>query len=330
LFYYITFKAEDGSVETRKTNSLTEKNLNYITDEMTLAVYELYEEAKEILTKGNISKRYKTTYIPKRSGKKRRIDEPDEELKAYMKKVVDVFTNTLKILFPQSSYAYIQEKSSKDMAIVHKNAYMIMKFDIKDFFKNCSLDFIMKAMETVYPFCIFDTEVIKSIVKACMLKYNGVYGLPQGAPTSPILSNIAMIPFDFEFERIYNPKGTTNYSRYADDIVISVMSVEENSFMLQTKNRRNKYFLYVEIFIESKLWYYNKFFSLNHDKSTMICMKDKCGAWVLGIMVNKDGNITIGHENKQKLKAVSLTLRFSKQDLLYYLNEKTFVSQSDF
>ena len=87
MFYYITFKAEDGSVETRKTNSLTEKNLNYITDEMTLAVYELYEEAKEILTKGNISKRYKTTYIPKRSGKKRRIDEPDEELKAYMKKV---------------------------------------------------------------------------------------------------------------------------------------------------------------------------------------------------------------------------------------------------
>lgn len=36
------------------------------------------------------------------------------------------------------------------------------------------------------------------------------------------------------------------------------------------------------------------------------------------------------NENKQKLKAVSLTLRFSKQDLLYYLNEKTFVSQSDF
>lgn len=33
---------------------------------------------------------------------------------------------------------------------------------------------------------------------------------------------------------------------------------------------------------------------------------------------------------KQQLKAVSLTLRFSKDDLLYYLNEKTFISPSDF
>ena len=44
--------------------------------------------------------------------------------------------------------------------------------------------------------------------------------LPQGAPTSPILANIAMIPLDYELEMECINKGY-KYSRFADDIIIS-------------------------------------------------------------------------------------------------------------
>ena len=46
------------------------------------------------------------------------------------------------------------------------------------------------------------------------------YSLPQGAPTSPILSNIVMLNFDNEIEKIVLEKRI-RYTRYADDMTFS-------------------------------------------------------------------------------------------------------------
>ena len=46
------------------------------------------------------------------------------------------------------------------------------------------------------------------------------YRLPQGAPTSPTLSNIVMEPIDKEIMDYANANGLV-YSRYADDITVS-------------------------------------------------------------------------------------------------------------
>ncbi len=286
---YITFiDKETGKAITRSVSELTKKNSLWI-DNVLPHVYHLYEEAQKILSEGDLSKRYRTEYIPKQSGGKRRLDKPDEGLKNYMREVIDVFVNGLNLVFPQSSYAYIKNRSPKQMAEAHREAQTIIRFDIKDFFYNCSLEFIMASMEEVYPFCLMDTTVLEVIIKACMLKYDDHYGLPQGAPTSPILSNIAMIPIDYLLDDLY-----PNYTRYADDLFISYKrgqlsqkwSIEQMSSIIQRK-------------LSSK----NKRFILNKDKSKAINIVKTGGTWVLGMIVNRDQNITIGSKNKQRLKA---------------------------
>ena len=47
--------------------------------------------------------------------------------------------------------------------------------------------------------------------------------LPQGAPTSPMLSNLSVVKFDEEVDSIANSCGL-RYSRYADDISLSTQS----------------------------------------------------------------------------------------------------------
>lgn len=52
------------------------------------------------------------------------------------------------------------------------------------------------------------------------LLHENLYSLPQGAPTSPILSNIAMIEFDQEMSSLAKTYDLA-YTRYADDLVFS-------------------------------------------------------------------------------------------------------------
>ena len=56
--------------------------------------------------------------------------------------------------------------------------------------------------------------------------------LPQGAPTSPMLSNLVMYDFDRSVEEIANEFGLT-YTRYADDLTLSTASEEFNRVKAQ-------------------------------------------------------------------------------------------------
>lgn len=289
---YITFiDKRNGEAITQSVSELTEKNSTSI-DNVLPDIYRLYEEAQRILAEGDLSKRYRTEFKPKQSGGKRRIDKPDEELKKYMRDVNNVFVKKLNLVFPQASYAYIENRSPKQLAQAHRNARIIAKFDIKNFFNNCTLEFIMTAMQEVYPFCLMDTTVLEVIVKACMLKYDDHYGLPQGAPTSPILSNIAMIPIDYYFSNRYK-----NYARFADDIYISFKRGQYS--FIYGRDTLEELSFYVGKWLNFK----NKYFVLNHRKTQMVNIVKEGGVWVLGMVINKDHNITIGSKEKQILKA---------------------------
>jgi len=314
--FYISFWDEKyQKVKTLQVEEFTRKNLDFV-DPMLPYLYNLYEEAEEILSQGDISKRYKTTYIPKKSGGKRKIDEPDEELKRYMKKVVDVFTNKFSLFFPESTFAYIKGRNTKKMAEVHKGKKIILKVDIKDFFSNCTLKFILDAMLKVYPFCIMDIEVLETIVKACMIKHDGEYRLPQGAPTSPLLSNIAMIPVDFylmEYSR-HSMFGVYVYTRYADDIY---MSFGKDINFMQVLNNG-------EMYIENIIKNYNPKFQLNKDKTHLVRMSKTNGVWITGIMLNKYDNITIGYKSKKQLKAIIWSFLVDTKNQKYWSKEELY------
>ncbi|MBQ2917309.1 MAG: RNA-directed DNA polymerase [Clostridia bacterium] len=325
---YISYiNKKNNQIETRDTSGPTEKNIQELGKRLQCFYY-LYEEALKILQNGDVSSRYRTEDRLKKNKTRRRIDVPDEELMKYQKKVVDIFNNHLALVFPQSVYGYVKGRSPKAMAEVHRNQYQVIKMDIKDFFPNCTLDFIMKSMSTVYPFCLLDSELIETIIKPCMIFYDGQYRLPQGAPTSPILSNIAMIPVDYELESgALNGRGYNyTYTRFADDIIIShgefdfssSISAEERILSLifgieyeePPKSLEEKYSEIKKITcnvintIKDCLHNQNPNFKINSEKTKVL--NTECGnVWMLGVTVGQD--VKIGNQRKQGLKATLWT-----------------------
>ena len=313
--FYITYLAKETKMtKTRSTSIVSKKDLEMVS-KMLPYLYDLYEEAIQLLNDGNVNSRYHTFYINKRNGKRRRIDNPDAKLRDYMIRVIYIFTKKFKILFPNTVYAYVKERSVKDLAELHKDAKFIVKEDIKDFFSSCTLEFIITSMEQVYPFCIMDTAILEVIVKACMIKRDGKYRLPQGAPTSPILSNIGMIPFDCRMEYVFSARNM-KYSRYADDIYIS-----------RTREVNNPTSI-TGLIVRDILQETNPEFILNKDKERYINLRKSNGVWITGIHVNHEKeDITIGHESKQKLKATIWSFIEKKKNGKHWTKDEIYKMQ---
>jgi retron-type reverse transcriptase len=106
---------------------------------------------------------------------------------------------------------FVKNKSVKTNAEAHLNKRMIIAFDIKDFFESTNEGILKKALNKY-----FDKDVTKLLIDVCLLGE----GLPQGAPTSPVLANISFIDIDIRLKEL-SDKNYGTYTRYADDITIS-------------------------------------------------------------------------------------------------------------
>ncbi len=307
FFMYLTY-IQDNEVITRYTPA-NEKNFE---NAKALSQYllPLYEKALYFLS-SNYSSRYKTSYLPKRSGGFRRVDAPDEELKQFQREVKNVFQNKFSFLFPACAMAYAKKRTTKMLAERHIYNDIIIKFDLKDFFSTCTISFIMDAMSVVYPFCFFNPRVLFTIIMACVIKIGDEYVLPQGSPTSPFLSNVGMIPFDYVMQkkmqrqneiRISRKKIPLNirsqtdkipffccYSRYSDNIYVGIP--------------RKLYFPHAYSQMQALLNKFNPAFQLNRKKYSVVNIKKSGGTFITGLMVNKNSQVTIGHKKKQELKA---------------------------
>ena len=108
--------------------------------------------------------------------------------------------------------AYVKHKSIRDNARFHRKQKKVLSLDIKNFFDNIT-------SEKVYELFIkagYADDVVVMLTNICCL--NGC--LPQGAPTSPMLSNIILFDFDCQIGK-YTNELNVRYSRYADDMTFS-------------------------------------------------------------------------------------------------------------
>jgi hypothetical protein len=218
--------------------------------------------------------------IPKASGGYRLISAPSDELKEIQKEIYNMLVR-FGAHAHDAAYAYVKERTCLSAIQKHrdKQTEYFYKFDLHDFFPSCTTEVLTNTLQQVYPFCMLSSDVLTQIITVAT--YNGA--LPQGSPLSPLLCNMVLLSFDWAMH--YSIKHFDGvYTRYADDLLISFKSKKQLSF--------------VENIIKGHL---PEGLELNADKS-------RCGSIAgrnrnLGLVLNKERNITLGHKKKMELKA---------------------------
>ena len=210
-----------------------------------------------------------------------------------LRELKEIFEREFYASYHTTAFAYVRGRSTIDSVKRHQanNSRWFLKLDAKGFFPSTTEEFLMDMLCRLHPFNAFVEydfgykDVLRKSLSLCFL--NG--GLPQGTPTSPMLTNMMMIPIDHAISKMcheYTPHLC--YTRYADDMLIS------SQFNFHWTDVQNKI---VAIFKE-----FGAPFTLNSEKTRYGSSAGR--NWNLGVMLNKDNQITIGHAKKKIFKAM--------------------------
>lgn len=236
------------------------------------------------------SEHYRHFQIPKKSNphKMRQIDAPDEFLGNLQTRYKEFIEDILQVLPHKAAHAYVKQRSTVTAMEIHQKneSNWYLQIDLKDFFNSITGEWLREMLLQVFPFKYLDENILNDIIKASLL--NGT--LPQGSHLSPLLTNLAMIPIDHELtEALHNYKRHHYvYTRYADDITISC----KEKFNPEEVMRVIK-----DIF---RKW--NVPFRVNNEKTRF---GSKAGRnYHLGLIINKDNQISVGHEKNNKFRAM--------------------------
>ncbi len=161
--------------------------------------------------------RYAKYTIPKKNGKAREINVPDH----YLKRVQFLINKLLQIVFAdkvnRNTHGFLPKRNIVSNAIPHVNKRFILNIDIQDFFP--SIEFRrVKTVLGLSPFDLCDERERLAFIIANIVTVNNA--LPQGAPTSPTISNIVTQRLDRKIAK-YCKHRNIKYSRYADDLSFS-------------------------------------------------------------------------------------------------------------
>ena len=238
------------------------------------------------VTLNNIDLYYHSFKIPKRTGGLRTINAPKDDLQHVLKESYNIFKNVLHALPHNAAYAYTTGRDTLEAVNQHKASNWFLKLDVKDFFPSCNKSLLIKQLTQVYPFSIMlqeKPELMSKLLDLCLLNNQ----LPQGTNMSPMLTNAIMVPFDYALTK-YCEKHGFIYTRYADDLLIS----HKEPFSYKS----------IQSIITKLFKTLDYPFQIKKEKTRYGSIKGS--NWNLGLMLNKDHNITIGHKNKKIFKAM--------------------------
>ncbi|WP_343585998.1 reverse transcriptase family protein [Flavobacterium sp.] len=180
--------------------------------------------------------RYNYFKLKKRDDKFREIMSPAKDLKYIQKWIlVNILNN---YVLADSCKGFRKNTSIFENAKVHENSEIILKVDLLKFYDTIT----EKRVYGVFKSLGYVNNLAYSLAKITTAKHRESYWndfdenskqilrelfeikppiLPQGAPTSPTLSNILATKMDYRFEALAK-KLNFNYSRYADDLTFSI------------------------------------------------------------------------------------------------------------
>ncbi|MFK3861648.1 MULTISPECIES: reverse transcriptase family protein [Pseudoalteromonas] len=227
---------------------------------------------------------YREFNIPKRKGGFRKITSPYPTLHLLQERCKSKFFDALKV--HTKAYAFESGRNAIEHAKLHCGSKELLTIDINDFFLNIKRD---KVFNIFYQLGL-DSNLVNQLSYLCTLDGS----LPQGACTSPKLSNAVFYHLDCRLDKLAQ-SFALKYSRYADDLAFSGDKIPKRLIKIV-----------VEILSE-----YN--FRLNEDKTKFKVEGSK--KIITGISISS-GEVKVPKKFKRELRAQVYELERNR-DCLY-------------
>ena len=234
---------------------------------------------------------YTSFEIPKKSGSFRHINAPSKDLKSIQKRIAFSLWEHQKQVWIENniksriSHAFQKEKGIITNAEIHQNKRFVLNMDLENFFESFHFGRVKGFFEKNKYF-LLPKEVATVIAQLTCYKGH----LPQGAPSSPIITNLICNSLDMRLVQI-SKKYKLNYTRYADDLTFST---------------NNKHFLaqYSDFCEEIAKIIERSGFKINENKTRLQYRDSK--QEVTGLTVNKKINVDRNYYKTTRSMAHSL------------------------
>lgn len=154
--------------------------------------------------------RYAQVAIPKRRGGTRTLLVPERRLKFLQRKVLTLLQQLHSPRMPV--HGFVKGRSPITNANAHQTRPYLLNLDLRDYFGVISHRRVRGMLEALG----IAEEVALAVCSICVTRNQ----LPQGAPTSPILSNMVAYRLDRDLMN-FAKAHRLRYTRYADDISLS-------------------------------------------------------------------------------------------------------------
>lgn len=227
----------------------------------------------ERVAKDERLRHYWAQWVPRGPRLPRLLEAPKPRLKALQRKVLD---DILSHIPPHpAAHGFVRGRSVATHAEQHVGRQLVIRFDLEAFFTTVSTfraHGVFRAAGYPEEVCsvllgLCTTRTANAVLRAApypepftsedsvrrfnLLQRLADWHLPQGAPTSPALANLAAFGLDSRLHTFARDVGLT-YSRYADDLVFSgddtrsvgaltnfvAMAVSEEGFRLNRAKTR--------------------------------------------------------------------------------------------
>lgn len=233
---------------------------------------------------------YRVYQVPKKTTGSRTIAQPNRELKSLqawiLRNILDRLTSS-----PHCK-GFERGSSILENALPHLGANYILNIDLENFFPTVKASRIFNIFYSIG----YNEKISSMLTNICT--YKG--GLPQGAPSSPKLSNLACYNLDSRLHGYAGANGLV-YTRYADDITLS-------SQTFRKINRANEF---VKVVIKSEGYIIN-------DKKTLIVGTQRQKN-ITGLVISQN-SVGIGRKKYRFIRSIIYNLYTTSSDKASYIN----------
>jgi len=228
---------------------------------------------------------YKTFKIPKKNKKGktkfRHLCDPEQRLKYIQKQIANKILSKFEL--PEYITGFRKGVSIVDTAKIHAGKKIVMSLDIENFFPSIKQWHVNVMLRMLFKY----PDSVNRLISELVTFHNFV---PQGAPTSPIISNLVSYAFFDKEVKELSDKYQLNYTRYADDLTFSTNKDYPKLSEPSESNPNIPIKSELDDFVNSITLICKKHgFKINKYKTKY--MRGVARKWVLGTVVNKEPNI---------------------------------------